>query len=78
MKLIIPGIVVTALVLTSPAAFAQMGPGYTSTPGSSVAKDEKTYPTTRSKKHAARHTRHHAKHMGSKTQTTGSGSPSKY
>src|SRR5262249_35460302 len=42
MKLIIPGIVVTALVLTSPAAFAQMGPGYTSTPGSSVAKDEKT------------------------------------
>jgi hypothetical protein len=76
MKLTIPGIVLTALIVASPAAFAQ-NTGYsgtTSKPGASVAKDDQTNVTKRPKKHMASHKqRHHAK---AKSETTGSGSSS--
>jgi len=89
MKLTVPGIALAALIVASPAAFAQ-NTGYsgtTSKPGASVAKHDQTNGmTTRSKKHTAsyskkKHTasykhRHHAKAMSSKAQTTGSGSSS--
>jgi hypothetical protein len=87
MKLTIPGIVMTALIVVSPVAFAQ-NTGYSGTssnPGASVTKDE-TSPTKKmtkhsmnkhSKKHMASYKqRHHAKAMNSKAQTTGSGSTS--
>ena len=86
MKFTVPGIMITALLMASPA-FAQYGsPGNPSTPGASVTKDDTTNVTKRSKKHMASHKqkkhmashkqRHHAKAMGSKAQTTGSGSSS--
>jgi len=76
MKLGISGIMVAALALASPAAFAQnVNTGNTSVPGASVMKDDQTYKPMRSKKHTASHTRrHHAKHMSPQPQTTGSGS----
>ena len=57
MKLTIPGILFTALIVASPAAFAQ-NTGYsgtTSKPGASVAKDDTTKATMtkQSKKHTA-------------------------
>jgi hypothetical protein len=78
MKLTIPGILITALIVASPVAFAQ-NTGYsgtTSKPGASVAKDD-TNPTKMTK-----HSKHHAKAMNSKAmkskaQTTGSGSMAK-
>jgi hypothetical protein len=88
MKLTVPGILITALIVASPAALAQnTNTGNASTPGASVAKDDTTNATMtkQSKKHAAssKH-KHHAKAMnskamkskamGSKAQTTGSGS----
>ncbi len=79
MKLTIPGILITALIVASPVAFAQ-NTGYsgtTSKPGASVAKDDTnpTKMTKHSKKHTASYKqRHHAKAMNSKSQTTGSGS----
>ena len=77
MKRTIPAIMVAALVLASPAAFAQYSSGTASTPGASVAKDDQTNVTKRSKKHTAKYRhRHHAKHMSSKSQTTGAGSSS--
>jgi len=77
MKLAIPGLIATALVLASPVALAQYSSGGTSTPGASVKKDDQTYKTTQPKKHSASYThRHRAKHAGSKAQTTGSGSSS--
>ena len=87
MRLTIPGIVITALIVASPVAFAQ-NTGYsgtTSKPGASVAKDDTnpTKMTKHSKKHTASYKhRHHAKAMNgskamkSKAQTTGSGSTS--
>jgi hypothetical protein len=86
MKFTVPGIVLTAL-LTSAPAFAQYGnPGNASTPGASVTKDDTWSVATRVKKHVATHKqkkhmanyrqRHHAKAIGSKAQTTGSGSSS--
>ena len=78
MKLTVPGIVLTALIVASPAAFAQ-NTGYsgtTSKPGASVAKDDTnpTKMTKHSKKHTASYKqRHHAKATHSKAQTTGSG-----
>ena len=82
MKLTVPGILITALIVASPAALAQ-NTGYsgtTSKPGASVAKDETnpTKMTKHSKKHTASYKhRHHAKAMNrSKAQTTGSGSTS--
>jgi hypothetical protein len=86
MKFTVPGIIITAL-LVAPPAFAQYGsPSNTSTPGASVTKDDTWNVTTRVKKHVASHKekkhvanyrqRHHAKAMGSKAQTTGSGSSS--
>jgi hypothetical protein len=78
MKLTIPGILITALIVASPAAFAQdMSTGKASTPGASVAKDDAATMTKRSKKHMAAHKqRHHAKAISSKAQTTGSGGTS--
>jgi len=81
MKLTIPGIVLTALIAASPAAFAQ-NTGYsgtTSKPGASVAKDDQTNVTkpSKSKKHMASYKqRHHAKRVSHKSETTGSASSS--
>jgi len=82
MKLTIPGIVMTALIVVAPVAFAQ-NTGYSGTssnPGASVTKDD-TNPAKKMTKHSKKHTasykqRHHAKAMNSKAQTTGSGSTS--
>jgi len=76
MKLTIPGLLITALIVASPAAFAQnTSTGNASTPGASVAKDDTATMTKRSKKHTASYKKkHHAKAMSSKAQTTGSGS----
>jgi hypothetical protein len=81
MKLTVPGILITALIVASPVAFAQnMNTGNASTPGASVGKDDTkpTKMTKHSKKHTASYKhRHHAKTMNnSKAQTTGSGSTS--
>jgi hypothetical protein len=89
MKLTIPGILITALIAGSPAAFAQ-GMNYSgssSNPATSVSKDETTGMTKHTKKHMVSHKhRHHAKAVSSKAQksnakamsskpgTTGSGS----
>jgi hypothetical protein len=86
MKFTVPGIMITTLLMASPA-FAQYGsPGNASTPGASVTKDETWDVTTRVKKHVASHKqkkhmasykeRHRAKATSSKAQTTGSGSSS--
>jgi hypothetical protein len=72
MKLTIPGILITALVVASPTAFAQQRMDYkgtSSNPATSVSKDETTG-MTKSKKRTA------TKKKGSKAQTTGSGSSS--
>jgi hypothetical protein len=78
MKLTIPALLITALI-ASPAAFAR-GTNYTGTtskPGASFEKDDSATPTKRPKKHAMSHKKtHHAKHMNSKAQTTGSGGSS--
>jgi hypothetical protein len=88
MKFTIPGIMITALLVASPAFAQYQSTGNASTPGASVAKDDTTNVTKRSKKHMASHKqkkhmasykqRHHAKAkaMNSKAQTTGSGSSS--
>ena len=84
MKFTVPGIVLTALIVASPIAFAENS-DYWSTigqPGASFAKDDTTNTTMtkHSKKHTASYKhRHHAKAMNSKAmkskaQTTGSGS----
>jgi hypothetical protein len=75
MKFTVPGIALAALIVASPVAFAQnMNTGNASTPGASVAKDDQTNMTKRSKKHTASYKqRHHAKATHSKAQTTGSG-----
>ena len=69
MKLTIPGILITALIVASPTAFAQGGMNFSGT--SSVSKDETTSMTKQSKKHMTSH-----KKKSSKPQTTGSGSSS--
>jgi hypothetical protein len=81
MRFTVPGMILTALIVASPAALAQnMNTGNASTPGASVAKDDTTSMTKHSKKHMASHKKqHHAKTMNSnamksKAQTTGSGS----
>ena len=81
MKLTIPGILISALIVASPVAFAQNTgcSDSTSKPGASVTKDDTnpTKMTKPSKKHMASYKqRHHAKTkaMSSKAQTTGSGS----
>ena len=61
MKLTVPGILITALIVASPAAFAQ-GTGYSGTssnPAVSVSKDETTSMTKRSKKRVASHKKKH-------------------
>ncbi len=78
MKLTVPALLITALI-ASPAAFAQ-GTNYTGTtskPGASFEKDDSATTTKRPKNHAMSHKKtHHAKHMNSKAQTTGSGGSS--
>ena len=87
MKLTVPGIMITALLVASPAFAQYTNTGTTSTPGASVAKDDSwTATKKRTQKHAANHKhkkhmasykqRHHAKAMSSKAQTTGSVSTS--
>lgn len=90
MKFTVPGIMITALLVASPAFAQYSNTGNPSTPGASVAKDDTTNVTKQSKKHMAsashkkKHTAsasHKKKHMASykqksKAQTTGSGSTS--
>ena len=78
MKLSVPGIVISALLVASPAAFAQnTNTGNASSPGASVAKDDAGTMTKRSKKkHMASYKHRHHKAMSSKAQTTGSGNSS--
>ena len=74
LKLTIPGILITALIVASPTAFAQGGmnfSGTSSNPATSVSKDETTSMTQQSKKRMTSH-----KKKSSKPQTTGSGSSS--
>jgi hypothetical protein len=70
MKLTIPAILITALMVAPPAAFAQSSMGYkgtTSNPATSATKDDSTSMTKKSKKMASH------KKKSSKSQTTGSG-----
>ena len=89
MKFTVPGIMITALLVASPAFAQYSSTSNPSTPGASVAKDDTTKVTKQSKKHtSASHkkkhtasTSHKKKHMASykqksKAQTTGSGSTS--
>ena len=87
MKFTVPGIMITALLVASPAFAQYSNTGNPSTPGASVAKDDTTNVTKQSKKHMAsashkkKHMasykqRNHDKAMKSKAQTTGSGSTS--
>jgi hypothetical protein len=81
MKLTIPGILITALIVASPTAFAQDTnySGSSSNPATSVSKDETTSMTKQSNKRMASHKKkHHAKPMSSQSQTTGSSSAPKY
>jgi hypothetical protein len=66
MKLTIPGIMITALLAASPALAQYQSTGNASTPGASVAKDDTTNVTKRSKKHMASHKQ--KKHMASHKQ----------
>jgi hypothetical protein len=90
MKFTLPGMLITALIVASPAALAQNNMGYSGTssnPATSVSKDE-TVGTTTPRKHMSSHKqrkhhtasyykqRQHAKAMSSKASTTGSGSNS--
>ena len=75
MKLAIPGVIVTALIVGSPAVFAQ-NYGNAPAPSAGVAKDDTGMTTKKSKKHASMHTRSYAKHMRSKSSTTGYGNAS--
>ncbi len=80
MKFNIPAILTAALIVASPAAFAQNTnyTGTTSKPGASFQKDDTTPSVTKkSKKHMASHKKKHAaKQTSSKATTTGSGSSS--
>jgi hypothetical protein len=85
MKLTIPGILITALiVVASPTAFAQGGmnfSGTSSNPATSVSKDETTSMTKQSKKRmamASHKKKHHVKKSKSETTGSGSSSPKKY
>ena len=85
-KLTVLGIMITAVLVTSPA-FAQYGsPGGPSTSGASLTKDDSWGVATRLKKHVESHKKknqmasykhgHHDKAMSSKVQTTGATSSS--
>jgi Tfp pilus assembly major pilin PilA len=79
MKLTIPGIMISALILSSSAALAQNTnyQGTTSKPGASFQKDDATVAPTGAKKHvASSKKKHHSKRMKSNAQTTGSGNSS--
>jgi hypothetical protein len=84
MKLTIPAILVTALIVAPTAALAQNNMGYrgtSSNPATAESKDETTSMTKHSKKHMVSHkTKHHSRKTSSKPETTGSGSssPKKY
>src|SRR5262249_29910326 len=85
MKFTLPGMLITALIVASPAALAQSNMGYSGTssnPATSVSKDETTGMTTnRTKKHMTSHKqkkhtagykqRHHANATSPKASTTG-------
>jgi len=75
MKFTVPGIVITALLVASPAFAQYSNTGNTSAPGASVAKDDTMKATKSSKKHmtSTSHKKHtasykHRKAMSSKAQ----------
>ena len=78
MKLTIPGIMISALILSSSAALAQNTnyQGTTSKPGASFQKDDTTVAPTNANKQMASHKKKHSKRMKSNAQTTGAGSSS--
>ena len=83
MKLTVPALLISALMVASPAAFAQQTGNYgsSSTPGAGAGmKDGQTLKVQKSKRHASAQTRSHKKHKMSakaKAETTGySGSSS--
>jgi hypothetical protein len=83
MKLTVPALLISALMVASPAAFAQKTGDYgnSSTPGAGAGvKDGQTLKVKKSKRHASAQTRSHKKHKMSakaKAETTGySGSSS--
>src|SRR5262245_44482705 len=92
MKFTLPGMLITALVVASPAALAQGNMGYSgssSNPATSVSKDETSGTNTqRPKKHMTSHKhkrhmasykqRHHANKARAQTTGSGSSSPKKY
>src|SRR5262249_28914913 len=79
MKLTIPAILITALMVAPPAALAQGYSGSSSNPATSVSKDETTSMTKQSKKRMASHKKkHHVKKSKSETTGSGSSSPKKY
>jgi len=63
MKFTVPGMMITALLMASPA-LAQYGTPGTSAPDASVTKDDTTNATKQSKKHTASAS-HKKKHMAS-------------
>jgi len=89
MKFTLPGMLITAFIVASPAALAQNNLGYSgssSNPATAESKDDTSGMTTqRPTKHMTSHKqrkhhtasyrqRHHAKAMNSNASTTGSGS----
>jgi hypothetical protein len=81
MKLTVPALLISALMVASPAAFAQQTGNYgsSSAPGAGMM-DGQTLKVKKSKRHASAQTRSHKKHKMSakaKAETTGySGSSS--
>jgi hypothetical protein len=79
MKLTVPALLISALMVASPAAFAQKTGDYGNASGAGV-KDNQTLKVKKSKRHASAQTRSHKKHKMSakaKAETTGySGSSS--
>ena len=63
MKFTVPGIMITALLVASPAFAQYTSTSNPSTPGASVAKDDTTKVTKQSKKHTS--ASHKKKHMAS-------------
>jgi hypothetical protein len=80
MKLTIPAILATVLIVAPTIVFAQNSMGYrgtSSNPATAESKDETTSMAKHSKKHMASHkTKHHVKRTSSKPETTGIGSSS--
>jgi len=80
MKFTVPGLMVTTVLMTSPALAQYGSPSTTATP--SVTKNDSWSVNDRVKKHVASHKQkkhtasHKPRHQNSKAQTTGSGGAS--